>query len=155
MHGQTDADEAEYRCFFIEAVNKSVYDAMLNHNEVFLNTFNNTMKEVVHGFPVDQVGPAYYNIPYPLTQGTNQAATSYQEAASADNDDIQVIQISSEQIQGATNNQIQHTLLTSDPYTTLFCRNGMVSLQQVLLSQRFSLLVAIDWFFAMKIVLWP
>ena len=46
-------------------------------------------------------------------------------------------------------------LLTSDPYTTLFCRNGMVSLQQVLLSQRFSLLVAIDWFFAMKIVLWP
>ena len=66
------------------------------------------MKEVFHGFPVDQVGPAYYNIPYPLTQGTNQAATSYQEAASADNDDIQVIQISSEQIQGATNNQIQH-----------------------------------------------
>ena len=47
------------------------------------------------------------------------------------------------------------SLLTSDPYTTLFCRNGMVSLQQALLSQRFSLLVAIDWFFAMKIVLWP
>jgi hypothetical protein len=46
-------------------------------------------------------------------------------------------------------------LLTSDPYTTLFCRNSKVSLQQGLLSQRFSLLVAIDWFFAMKIVLWP
>jgi hypothetical protein len=47
------------------------------------------------------------------------------------------------------------SLLTFDPYTTLFCRNGKVSLQQGLLSQRFSLLVAIDWFFAMKIVLWP
>jgi hypothetical protein len=46
-------------------------------------------------------------------------------------------------------------LLTSDPYTMLFCRNGKVSLQHGLLSQRFSLLVAIDLFFAMKIVLWP
>jgi hypothetical protein len=41
------------------------------------------------------------------------------------------------------------------PLYHAFCRNGKVSLQQGLLSQRFSLLVAIDWFFAMKIVLWP
>ena len=66
------------------------------------------MKEVFHEFPVDQVGPAYYNIPYPLTQGTNQAATSYQEAAPAGNDDIQAVQSSSEQVQGATTNQIQN-----------------------------------------------
>ena len=49
------------------------------------------MKEVFHGFQVDQVGPAYYNIPHPLTQGTNQAGTSHQEAASNGNDDVQAI----------------------------------------------------------------
>ena len=45
------------------------------------------MKEVFHGFPLDQVGPAYYNIPYPSAQGTNQAGTSHQEAALAKSDD--------------------------------------------------------------------
>ena len=53
MHGQTDADEAKDRRFFIEAVNKSVYDAISNHNIVFLNTFHNTMKDVFHGYPID------------------------------------------------------------------------------------------------------
>ena len=91
MHGQTDADEAKDRHFFIEAINKSVHDTMSNHNEVFLNTFHNTMKEVFHGFPVDQVGLAYYNIPHSSTQGTNQAGTSHQEAAPAGNDDVQVV----------------------------------------------------------------
>ena len=42
LHGQTDADEAEDRRFFVEAVNNFVHDAMSNHNEVFLNTFHNT-----------------------------------------------------------------------------------------------------------------
>ena len=82
LHGQTDTDEAEDRRFFVEDVNKSVHNAISNHNEIFLNTFHNTMKEVFHGFPVDQVGPAYYNIPHPLTQGTNQ------EVAPAINDDV-------------------------------------------------------------------
>ena len=66
------------------------------------------MKEVFHGFPVDQVGPAYYNIPHPSTQGTNQVGTSYQEAAPAINDNVQVVQRSSEQAQGTTTNQIQY-----------------------------------------------
>ena len=76
LHGQTDEDEAEDRCFFTEAVNKSVHDAISNHNEVFLNIFHNTIKVVFHGFLVDQVGPAYYNIPHSSTQGTNQTSTS-------------------------------------------------------------------------------
>ena len=76
LHGQINVDKAEERRFFMEAVNKSIHDAILNHNEVFLNTFHNTMKEVFHGFPVDQVGPAYYNIPHLSTQGTNQAGTT-------------------------------------------------------------------------------
>ena len=35
MHGQSDTDEADDRRFFVEAVNKSVHDAMLNHNTAF------------------------------------------------------------------------------------------------------------------------
>ena len=66
------------------------------------------MKEVFHRFLVDQVGPTYYNIPYPLTQGTNQTGTSRQEAAPASNDDVQAVQSSSKQVQGATANQIQY-----------------------------------------------
>ena len=108
MHGQTDADEIEDRHFFTETINKSVHDAISNHNEVFLNTFHNTMKEVFHGFPVDQVGSAYYNIPHSSTQGTNQTGTSRQGVALAGNDDVQAIQSSSEQAQGVTTNQIQY-----------------------------------------------
>ena len=62
------------------------------------------MKEVFHGFSVDQIGSAYYNIPHPLTQGTNQASTNYQEAAPAGNDDVHAVQSSSEQAQGTTTN---------------------------------------------------
>jgi hypothetical protein len=51
--------------------------------------------------------------------------------------------------------KVRGPLLTFDPYTTLFYCNGKVSLHQGLLSQRFSLLVVIDWFFAMKVVSWP
>ena len=88
MHGQTDADKTEDRRFFTEAINKSVHDAISNHTEVFLNIFHNTMKDVFHGFLVDQVGPAYYNIPHLLTQGTNQTGTSRQEATPASNDNV-------------------------------------------------------------------
>ena len=92
----------------MEAINKSVHDAISNHNEIFLNTFHNTMKEVFHGFPVDQVRSTYFNISHPSTQGTNQTGTSHQEAAPTNNDDVQVVQSSSEQVQGATTNLIQY-----------------------------------------------
>ena len=46
------------------------------------------MKEVIHEFLVGQVGLAYYNIPHPSTQETNQVSTSNQEAAPAGNDDV-------------------------------------------------------------------
>jgi len=39
LYGQSDTDKTEDRCFFVEAVNKSIHDAVLNHNIVFLNTF--------------------------------------------------------------------------------------------------------------------
>ena len=71
LHGQTDTVEAEDRRFFMEVVDKSVRDAMSSHNKAFLDTFHNAMKEAIHGIPVGQVGPVYYNIPDPLTQGTN------------------------------------------------------------------------------------
>ena len=78
MHGQSDTDEVDDRRFLVEVVNKSVHDAMLNHNIAFLNIFHNTTKEVFHKFPLDQVGPDYYNISHPSTQRTNQASTSPQ-----------------------------------------------------------------------------
>ena len=108
MYGQTDADETKDKHFFTEAINKSVHDAISNHNEIFLNTFHNTVKEVFHGFPVDQIGLAYCNIPHPSTQGTNQVSTSRQEAAPVGNDDVQAVQNSSERAQGVTTNQIQY-----------------------------------------------
>jgi hypothetical protein len=98
MHGQSDTDEADDRRFFVDAINKSIHNAMLNHNTAFLNTFHNTMKEVLYGFPLDQVGPAYDNIPHSSTQGVNHAGTSQQGAAQAKDDDIQAIQNSSEQV---------------------------------------------------------
>ena len=104
MHGQSDTDEADDRRFFVEVVNKSIYNAMLNHNTTFLNTFYNTIKEVFHGFSLDQVGPAYYNVPHLSTQVTNQANTRHQEATLAKSDDALAIQNSSKQIQGATTN---------------------------------------------------
>ena len=85
LHGQSDTDEAEYRHFFMEAVNKSVHG---QSDTVFLNTFHNIIKEVFHGYPIDQVGPVYYNITHPSTQGTDQDGTSHQEAAPAGNDDV-------------------------------------------------------------------
>ena len=60
------------------------------------------MNEVFHGYPIDQIGPAYYNIPHPSTQGTNQTGTSRQEAALASNDDVQAVQSSSEQAKSVT-----------------------------------------------------
>ena len=108
MHGQTDIVEAEDRRFFIEIVNKSVHDAISSHNEAFLDTFHNAIKEAIHGFPVGQVGPAYYNIPHSWTQGTNQVGTSHQEAAPTGNDDVQALQSSSEQAQGTNMNQTQY-----------------------------------------------
>ena len=92
----------------MEVVDKSVRDAIWSHNEAFLDTFHNAKKETIHGFPVGQVGPAYYNIPYPSTQGTNQVGTSHQEAAPAGNGDVQAVQGSSEQAQGSTMNQTQY-----------------------------------------------
>jgi len=67
IYEQLDIDEADDRRFFVDAVNKSVHFVMLNHNTTFLNAFHNTMKEVFHGYPIDQIEPAYYNIPHPST----------------------------------------------------------------------------------------
>ena len=66
------------------------------------------MREAIHGFPVGQGRPAYYNIPDPSTQGTNQVGTSHQEAAPAGSGDVQIVQGLSEQAQGTTTNQIQY-----------------------------------------------
>ena len=67
LHGQTDTVEAEDRRFFKEVVDKSIRDAISSHNEAFVDIFHNAMREAIHGFPVGQGGPAYYNILDPST----------------------------------------------------------------------------------------
>ena len=69
----------------MEAIDKSVRDALSSSNEAFIDAFNKAMKEAIHGIPVSQVGSTCYNIPDPLTQGTNQVGTSHQEAAPTGN----------------------------------------------------------------------
>ena len=96
LHGQTDIAEAEDWRFFKEVVDKSVHDAISSHNEAFMDIFHNAIREAIHGVPVGQGGLAYYNIPDPSTQGTNQVGTSHQEAAPAGNDDVQAVQSPSE-----------------------------------------------------------
>ena len=88
LHGQTDTTEAEDRRFFKEVVDKSICDAISNHNEAFMDVFHNAMKEAIHGFPVGQGRLAYYNILDMSTQGTNQVSTSHQEAALASSGDV-------------------------------------------------------------------
>ena len=100
----------------MKVIDKSIRDAISSHNEAFLDTFHNALKEAIHGFLFGQVGPAYYNIPDPSIQGTNQVGTSHQEAAPAGNDDVQVVQSSSEQAQGTTMNQIQYNPGPSVPH---------------------------------------
>ena len=92
----------------MEAIDKSIHDAISSHNEAFVDVFHNALKEAIHGFLVGQGGPAYYNIPDPSTQGTNQVGTSHQEAAPAGSGDVQTVQGSSEQTQGTTANQTQY-----------------------------------------------
>ena len=47
LHGQIDTVEAKDMRFFTKIVNKSVRDAISSHNEAFLDTFHNAMKEAV------------------------------------------------------------------------------------------------------------
>ena len=108
LHGQKDTTEVEDRRFFKEVVDKSICDAISSHNEAFVDVFHNTLKEAIHGFPVGQGRPAYYNIPDSSTQEANQVCTSHQEAAPAGCADVQTVQGSSEQTLGTTTDQTQH-----------------------------------------------
>jgi hypothetical protein len=63
--------------FFKEVVDKSVRDAISSHNEAFVDIFHNTMREAIHGLPIGQGGPAYYNILDLSAQGTNQVSTNH------------------------------------------------------------------------------
>ena len=101
--------EAEERRFFMEAIDKSVRDALSSRNEAFIDAFHNAVKEAIHGIPVGQVGSTCYNILDQSTQGTNQVGTSHQGAAPAGNGDVQALQGSSEQAQDTTTNQTQYS----------------------------------------------
>ena len=52
LHGQTNTNETEDRCFFKEIVDKSIRDAISSHNKAFVDVFHNALKEAIHEFPV-------------------------------------------------------------------------------------------------------
>ena len=95
LQGQTDTVKAKERCFFTEAIDKSIRDTLSSRNEAFIDTFHNAMKEAIHGILVSQVGSTCYNILDLLTKETNQVGTSHQEAAPAGNGEVQELQGSS------------------------------------------------------------
>lgn len=63
LAGQKDGEEEADMMFLTDIIHKIIHEALGNHNEVFLNTFRNIMKEVFYGAPIDQVGLVYFNIP--------------------------------------------------------------------------------------------
>lgn len=76
LHGQKDAQEEAYKKVVVYLIHKSVHEALGNHNDVFLNTFRNIMKEALYGVTSKQVGPTYFNIPHSSTVGSNKASIS-------------------------------------------------------------------------------
>jgi hypothetical protein len=103
LHGQSDIDEEQGRLIFMETVNKAVHNAMENHNTIFLTTFWNMINMVFKGSPIDQYGPAYFNIAYPTMHGTYQVGTSQQGGVYIEEPNTQTNQSSDTQPQdGAT-----------------------------------------------------
>ena len=124
LHGQTDTVEAEETRFFMETIDKSIRDALSSRNEAFIDAFHNAMKDAIHGILVSQVGSTCYNIPDPLTQGTNQVGTSHQEAAPAGNGDVQALQGSSEQTPGTP--RVRYSTILDRQYNMCNSRRGKV-----------------------------
>ena len=63
MSGETDKEKQANKKALVDALHKIVHDAMANHNKIFMLTFSNIMMDVFTSFPVDQMGPAYFNLP--------------------------------------------------------------------------------------------
>ena len=61
MPGETDTTDKEEQQFMMDLFNKMINEAITNHQAYFLKTFGNIMKEIFAGFPVNQMGPAYFN----------------------------------------------------------------------------------------------
>lgn len=81
---------------------------MTNHNTVFSEYSLEYHEGIFHGVPLEQYGPAYFNIPHPATQGTHQTGTSQQGRKHAEDVDAQVGQNPITQSQGATAHSMQH-----------------------------------------------
>ena len=82
------------------------------------------MKEAVHGVPVGQVGPTYYNILDLSTQGTNQVGTNHQKQH-------QLVVVISRQFRVHLNKlkellQIKHSIILDHQYSICNSWQGKV-----------------------------
>jgi len=42
-----------------DVIGRTMSDTLANHNEVFIRSLTNVMKEIMRGAPIHQTGPAY------------------------------------------------------------------------------------------------
>ena len=77
LHGQRDPDDQAKTKAAANVIYKTIRGALRNH-KVFLNTFQNIMKKVFYGAPIDQMGLAHFNIQYSSANGNNVASISQQ-----------------------------------------------------------------------------
>jgi hypothetical protein len=63
LPGESDNGDEQDLKRIEDSITLIVNQAMRNHNRVFLTTFANIIKATFAGFPVDQLGPTYFNLP--------------------------------------------------------------------------------------------
>jgi hypothetical protein len=61
LDGQRDLDAVNTQHEISETIGRAMSDTLTNHNQVFVNTLTNAMREVMHGRPVAPVGLSYAN----------------------------------------------------------------------------------------------
>jgi len=61
LDGQRDGDAVAEHRLMVETISKTMADTLANHNEVFINSVTNAMKEALYGAPISQRGLAYTN----------------------------------------------------------------------------------------------
>jgi hypothetical protein len=61
FHERRDPDAVAKQNAMAETISKTMTATLTNHNEVFIISLTNVMKEVLYGAPIHQTGPAYFN----------------------------------------------------------------------------------------------
>lgn len=61
LDGQKHPNDAIERAAMAKTISRAMVTTLANHNEVFLRTLTNVLKETMYGALINQTGPAYFN----------------------------------------------------------------------------------------------